>query len=406
LKERPVSYTNDQLASLVTAPESAGLERKASFSDKDKICKTLCAFANDLANTRKPGLLWLGIADDGRVIGVDATDTLLQKIDQIKSEGKIQPLPSLTVRQIMYEGKTLIALVVAPSSLPPVAYDGRIWVRMAASTQLASKEDERLLAERRRATGGRSFDSEGVPQASLRDLNRPYFESTYLPQAVAQDMLDANGRTWEERLVATRMAIGMEPVIPTVAGLLTTALSPQDWLAGAYVQFIRYAGTEHGGDIVDEKRITGNLEDVINGTEAIFKAHIQTAVHITGQDRERRQADYPLSALQQLFRNAILHRNYEGTNAPVRVYWFDDRIEIANPGGPYGAVTVDNFGKPYATDYRNPVVAEVLFNLKFVQKFGFGIQNARKLLADNGNGEPRFEPSQTMVVVTIPRVQA
>ena len=219
-------------------------------------------------------------------------------------------------------------------------------------------------------------------------------------------MLDANGRTWEERLVATRMAIGMEPVIPTVAGLLTTALSPQDWLAGAYVQFIRYAGTEHGGDIVDEKRITGNLEDVINGTEAIFKAHIQTAVHITGQDRERRQADYPLSALQQLFRNAILHRNYEGTNAPVRVYWFDDRIEIANPGGPYGAVTVDNFGKPYATDYRNPVVAEVLFNLKFVQKFGFGIQNARKLLADNGNGEPRFEPSQTMVVVTIPRVQA
>lgn len=67
---------------------------------------------------------------------------------------------------------------------------------------------------------------------------------------------------------------------------------------------------------------------------------------------------------------------------------------------------MDNFGKPYATDYRNPVVAEVLFNLKFVQKFGFGIQNARKLLADNGNGEPRFEPSQTMVVVTIPRVQA
>ena len=83
------------------------------------------------------------------------------------------------------------------------------------------------------------------------------------------------------------------------------------------------------------------------------------------------------------------------------MYWFDDRIEIASPGGPYGTVTVDNFGQPYATDYHNPVIAEVLFNLNFVQKFGFGIQNARKLLAENGNPAPEFEISQTMVVVTI-----
>lgn len=241
-----------------------------------------------------------------------------------------------------------------------------------------------------------------MPTASLRDLNQSYFLSTYLPQAVALDVLEANGRSLQERLISTRMATtDAQRPVPTVAGLLTTGLSPQDWLTGAYVQFIRYAGTEHGGAIMDEKRVTGNLEDVINGAEAIFKAHIQTAVDITGHDRERRQPDYPLPALQQLFRNAILHRNYEGTNAPVRVYWFDDRIEIASPGGPYGTVTKQNFGQPYATDYRNPVIAEVLFNLKFVQKFGFGLQNACKLLAENGNPKPKFEPTQTMVVVTV-----
>lgn len=400
-------YTDEQLLELVTAPESPTLERKQSFTDKnkDKICRTLCAFANDLAGLGQPGVVLLGVADDGSVTGVDANDALLQKIDQIRAEGKIQPLPSLMVRKLPWQGKTLVAIMVQPSSLPPVAFDGRIWVRLSASTQQASQEDERLLAERRRTRAGRSFDSEGVPAASLQDLNQIYFLSTYLPQAVAPDVLEANGRSLQERLMTTHMATAdAQQPVPTVAGLLTTGLSPQDWLAGAYVQFIRYAGTEHGGAVMDEKRITGNLEDVINGTEAIFKAHIQTTVDITGQDRERRQPDYPLPALQQLFRNAILHRNYEGTNTPVRVYWFDDRIEIASPGGPYGTVTAQNFGQPYATDYRNPIVAGVLFNLKYVQKFGFGIQNARKLLAENGNPAPEFEISQTMVVVTVRKV--
>lgn len=49
-----------------------------------------------------------------------------------------------------------------------------------------------------------------------------------------------------------------------------------------------------------------------------------------------------------------MHRSYEGTNAPVRIYWFSDRIEISNPGGPFGQVTHENFDRPGLTDYRTP----------------------------------------------------
>ncbi len=55
-----------------------------------------------------------------------------------------------------------------------------------------------------------------------------------------------------------------------------------------------------------------------------------------------------------------MHRAYESTNAPVHVYWFDDRIEISNPGGPFGVVTQANFGEPGRVDYRNPNLAEAL----------------------------------------------
>ena len=65
-------------------------------------------------------------------------------------------------------------------------------------------------------------------------------------------------------------------------------------------------------------------------------------------------------ALQQLARNAVLHRTYEATNAPSRVYWFSDRIEIHSPGGLFGRVNAENFGEPDVTDYRNPSLAEAM----------------------------------------------
>jgi len=123
----------------------------------------------------------------------------------------------------------------------------------------------------------------------------------------------------------------------------------------------------------------------------------------SGTTTEIRSTPYPLSALQQLTRNAVMHRSYEGTNAPVRVYWFDDRIEITNPGGPYGTVTAENFGRPGVSDYRNPYVAAVLKTMGFVQRFGFGIAEARRSLAANGNPPPEFQVEPTVVLATVRR---
>lgn len=396
-----MAYTDEELGKLIAEPESHWIERKESYTAKDKISQTVCAFANDIANSRRPGIIWLGIKNDGSIIGINVNDALLLNIDQIKSDGAIQPLPSLTIRTIYINEKAVVAIVVSPSSLPPVRYNGRLWVRMSASTHQGNAEDERLLNERRRTTAGRSFDSEAISTASVSDLNVRYFEDSYLPSVIAREILQMNGRTIEEKLITSRMAMGIEQCYPTVAGLLTLGYSPQDWLAGANVQFVRYVGQEHGGDVSDQALMTGNLETVIRQTEEKIKANIQTPTNISNQDVEHRYPDYPLAALQQLFRNAILHRNYEGTNAPTRVYWFEDRIEIANPGGPFGVVTEQNFGQPHLADYRNPTIAEVLRNLGFVQKFGFGIQNAKSLLKANGNPELEFNLSASMVMVTI-----
>ncbi|MDI9334662.1 MAG: putative DNA binding domain-containing protein [Cytophagales bacterium] len=403
-----MNFNDDDLLKLIDAPESNWLERKEAYvsgNNKDKVCKTVCAFANALAQGDKGGVLFLGVADNGEIVGIDDTDAVRNGIDEIKSDGRIQPLPSMMTRSLRFpNGKHVMVIIVDPSSLPPVRFKGQIYVRLSASTREGNAEDERVLNERRRHNAGRSFDSEGLPTATLQDLNLRYFEEVYLPTVIAREVLQANGRSLEEKLITTRMGVNggnSGACVPSVAGVLALGHAPQDWFAGAYVQFVRYAGIHHGGVIVDQATISGNLETVIRLSEEKIKTNIQTPISIVDQDREMQYPDYPLAAVQQIFRNAVLHRSYEGTNAPIRVYWFDDRIEIANPGGPFGAVTEENFGQPHAADYRNPIIAEVMHGLSFAQKFGFGIQSAKAQLQANRNPDLEFSVSPSMVIATI-----
>ncbi len=93
--------------------------------------------------------------------------------------------------------------------------------------------------------------------------------------------------------------------------------------------------------------------------------------------------DYPLEALKELARNIVQHRQYEGTNAPARIEWFDDRIELSNPGGPFGRASEGDFGSH--SDYRNPMITDWLRQLGYVEQLGRGIRRVRKHLEKNGN---------------------
>ncbi|MDE2763853.1 MAG: hypothetical protein OXQ94_13440 [Gemmatimonadota bacterium] len=132
-----------------------------------------------------------------------------------------------------------------------------------------------------------------------------------------------------------------------------------------------------------------------------FDAHNRTAVDFTSGPRELRRSTHSAEALRQIAYNAVMHRTYEATNAPVRVSWFDDRVEIVSPGGPYGAVTADNFGQRWIADYRNPSLADAMRVLGIVQRFGMGIAVARSALRRNDQPEPSFEVQSNWVHCTI-----
>jgi ATP-dependent DNA helicase RecG len=178
----------------------------------------------------------------------------------------------------------------------------------------------------------------------------------------------------------------------------------RDLIPCAYIQFLRIDGTTLTDPIKDAEDIDGPIGQVISRLDQKLEAHIQTAVDLTAGPVEIRKPDYPLVALQQFARNAVMHRTYESTNAPVRITWLNDRVEIQNPGGPFGQVTKQNFGKPGVTDYRNPHLAEAMKVLGYVQRFGVGIQLAQESLRKNGNLPAQFTVEDTFVHVEIKKV--
>ncbi len=392
--------TDDELLALLTDTESDRVERKASLSDRDRIRQAICAFANDLPDHRQPGVLFVGVYDDGRCANLPITDELLKTLAHMRSDGNILPLPMMTVQKRVLNHCEVAVVEVQPSYSPPVRYDGRVWIRVGPRRAVATREEERRLTEKRRARD-LPFDQSPVPGAAVDDLDLDLFERVYVPSAVSPDVLAANDRSREQQLASLRF-VGQDG-IPNVGALLVFGKDPIGWISGAYIQFLRIDGLELTDPIQRQKEIAGPMPEMLLAIDEVLMANVSVAGDVRAGSTEIRSPDYPIVALQQLVRNAVLHRTYETSNAPARVYWFSDRIEIHSPGGLYGHVTPDNFGQPGATDYRNPLLAEAMKVLGFVQRFGLGIPLARNELQKNGNPPLELSPGSNSVLVTVRR---
>jgi len=396
--------TDEELQDLLDDLESDRVERKASAADPERVCQAICAFANDMPNHQVPGVVFVGANDDGTCTGLQISEQLLLNLAHMRSDGNIVPLPSMTVQKRTLNGCEMAVVTVQPSFAPPVRFKGRVWIRVGPRRAVASVDEERRLSEKRRS-GDLPFDIAPIPAASLNDLDLDLFVRLYLPAALAPDVLARNNRTTEQQLSALRFATaaGAQPQKPTVLGIVVVGKDVLGFVPGAYIQFRRIEGTELTDAIKDQKEISGPLPEVLKGLDDIMQAHISVATDITSGPTESQFPDYPPVALQQIARNAIMHRNYDATNAPIRITWFSDRIEIQNPGGPFGQVTRENFGKPGITDYRNPHLAEALKNLGYVQRFGVGIALAKQALKANGNPDLQYEVEDAHVLAILRR---
>ncbi len=400
------SYTDGELERLLFDPESHLVERKESLSGgevKKKVRQAICAFANDFPDEQKPGVLFIGARDpDGSPSGISIDDSLLLKLANIRDEGDILPIPTITVSRRNLRGNDYAVVIVFPSLFPPVRYKGAVWIRTGPSRRQATVEEEMRLTEKRRSND-LPFDLQPFPSASIGDLNVKYFTDEYLPNSVSHQALDKNSRSVQQQMASLHFITSDVSSVPTSLGLLVAGNSPSDFIPGAYIQFLRFESVEMEEPIKDSREIHGPIGQQLDRIEDLFNANNARIIRISGEVKHVTEYEYPKDAFSQLVRNAIMHRSYNMSNAPTKVHWFSDRIEIISPGGPYGMVKKDNFGQPGMTDYRNPNLATAFKNLGYVEMFGMGLQLARKSMAENGNPELELQVNESFVIATMRR---
>jgi len=373
-----------ELAGLLKG-ETDLIEWKESARQAEDVLHPACAMANDLAGTGQPGWVIYGVKKNGDLIGVDdrpeQLDELQQQISNRLTSTAIVPVPSFDLTTAEVDGKTLVVLRVFPYPVPPVVSVRSVpYIRKGTTTRRATDADLTRLRERR-PDAQRPFDSRPVAEAEAEDLDLPPLQQMY--QAERADDADMETFPSFEGWLTNRKGLGQAVAgtwRPNGAAILLYGRSPQDWFPGAVVEFVRYGGRDLDAPVVSRRQAGGALPDQLEVIWAQVEAHLDDVPH-TGSGsgvRESYAPRYPIEALKELVRNLVQHRLYEGTNAPGRIEWYDDRIEFSNPGGPFGRASEGEFGDH--SDYRNPLITKELVELGYVQKLGRGIRRARLLL--------------------------
>lgn len=382
-----IGLNKEKVQAMLVDLESEQIERTTSTTDTSKFAQAICAFSNDLSNTAKNGYLFIGVYDNGTLSGLKASDRLLQSLGGLRSDGNILPQPIMSVSVFSFVHGDVIVIEIQPSPFPPVRYKGKTWIRVGPRKAVANDMEERILIERR-ASNVSTFDVRPSLGLGLDSINQKLFTENYLPQAIDNDLLADDHRELTEKLASLRFFSPNYSAI-TNAGLLLFGNEVERYIPGAYIQYVKFDGLTEADDPINEKKFSGNLVHILSELDSFLEYAIvqQKPVPVTAL-KEKKQFNFPKWAIRELLMNSVMHRDYE-SNAPIKFYQYKDRIEIINPGGLYGNARPENF--PNVNDYRNPVIAEAMKVLGYVNRFNRGIARVKKELADNGNSEAIFD---------------
>lgn len=196
---------------------------------------------------------------------------------------------------------------------------------------------------------------------------------------------------------------------PTLAGLMLFSVYPQAFFPQLCITAVSIQGTEMGtvndaGDrFIDNARIDGNIIDMLDESMKFIRKNMKIATYIDPQTGKRSdRTEYPIVAVRELIINALVHRDYSihTDNTPITIKMFSNRIEIENPGGLYGRLTLDRLGKA-AADTRNPFLANALEVMDITENRYSGIPTVYAAMKNAELPEPKFENERGVFRVTL-----
>ena len=349
-----------------------------------KLAETLVAFANAGGGTLLVGL----DPRSGKSTGLKDPEATMDRALQAALSTDpplIIPLPQITEP----EDPPVLAVTVPPGLPHVYSYRGKYLVRDGTRNRpLDPRRLRRLMMER----GAVSFEALVPDGARLEDLDWEKAES-YLAGLGRMPSDDP-----QEALLKRGCLVQRDGrFLPTYAGLLLFGREPQRWVRSSVILVVRYVGTTMGDTFVRDE-IQGTLPEQIRRAEAFVLDNMRRGVRLLGLERIE-ETEYPVEAFREAIVNAIAHRDYQIRGDEIRVLMFGDRIEFYSPGRLPGHITVENLVEERFS--RNEIIVQILSDMGFIERLGYGIDRMIRLMTGAGLPAPRFEETTAGFQVTL-----
>jgi len=374
-----------ELRERIARGEDLHTDFKERIDSPEELAKDLVAFANT-----DGGQLILGVAKDRSVVGVGDPDAVNRSVDNVAYNNCDPPITVVQEVLTTEEGRHVVVVNVPKGDLRPYRTNrGRYYVRTTSGCRDASREELLRLFQ---STESLFYDETPVLRAGIQDLDLDAF-NRYLEETGQPDLgLDPL------RLLRNWGLLAGEH--PTIAGLLFFGRDPQRHLPFAQINAAAIPGTDLANDPSDRKDMKGRLLDVVEDAYRFLHIHVRVPHEIRGFEPEPKP-EIPREALREAIVNAVAHRDYT-LRGPIRIFVFDDRIEIHTPGKPPNSVDAEAMRAGVHVP-RNPRIYSRLADAGLVTGAGSGIRRMIRLIRESTGRDLGIEVRDFEVVFSLPR---
>mgnify|MGYP001595746984 FL=1 len=364
---------NQEVAKLIKSRESGIVEFKEAF-DRETV-ETIGAFANT-----KGGVVIVGVSDTGQIKGVSVGKaTLTDWTNQISQSAEPRVIPE--IEQVKIEGKEIAIIRIKEYPIKPISIKGKCFRRVGSSNRAMTAQE---ISEMHLRSIGSSWDAFPAQDKTINDIDLKQV-ARYIKEA------NANGRRKiedEPKDVLHKLEF-VKDKKATWAAILVFGKEPQRPLSQSAVHCGRFKIDKT--QILDDLMIEADLISQVDEVIKFITRHISVRYEFEGKPKRKEIWEYPLEALREAVINAVVHRDYSiSSNVQVEIY--DDRIEIWNPGGLLPGITVEDlYKKEHKSVTRNKLIAQIFYDIGYIEKYGSGTIKIIDLCKQNGLPSPEFK---------------
>jgi len=384
----------DELLNIIRQGESKRVEFKAELDRPERIAEEITAFAN-----MEGGMILFGVGDDGVVVGLSPSNRArgLRADEEYLiniARNNCEPGLLIEVDEVDVGGKKVLVLGVPIGWDKPyrVKHNSKYFIRVGSTKREATREEQFRLFQ---AGDFLKYDFFPIGFTTMDDIDKDkvlrYFSRIY--EREFQGEVDENLLVNLD--IFTRV---MGEPRTTVGGMLAFGKEPQRFLPQSGIDLARYAGTEISHEIIDRTNLDGTLDELIDGTVAFVKRNTRNAGTIVDTKRVD-VSEYPMDVVREVITNAVAHRDYSIAGSRIRVFIFEDRLEIISPGRLPNTINLENIA--YRQYSRNRLLMEYLLKLGYVERLGTGIILILRRMLEYCGREPEFDERENEFLVRL-----